>query len=397
MVSRSQTLGERESGTARLEEAVAAYRAALEERTRARVPLEWAMTQMNLGIALRTLGERESGTARLEEAVAAYRAALEENTRARVPLQWARTQMRPRHSQTPAGRATGRRWKKTLARACRSNGPDAETSASRSRHSASARAARRGWRRRSRPIGRRWKNALARACRSQWAMTQMNLGIALRTLGERESGTARLEEAVAAYPGGAGRKHSRARAAPMGQDADRTLASRSQTLGTRESGTARLEEAVAAYRAALEENTRARVPLEWAMTQQNLGNALRTLGTRESGTARLEEAVAAYRAALEERTRARVPLQWALTQTNLGHALRALGERESGTARLEEAVAAFRAALEENTRARVPLAMGPDAAEPRHRAPDTRRARERHGAAGGGGYGLPGGAGGMHP
>lgn len=35
------------------------------------------MTQNNLGIALRALGERESGTARLQEAVGAYRAALE--------------------------------------------------------------------------------------------------------------------------------------------------------------------------------------------------------------------------------------------------------------------------------------------------------------------------------
>jgi len=34
-------------------------------------------------------GERESGTARLEQAVTAYRAALEEHTRERVPLQWA--------------------------------------------------------------------------------------------------------------------------------------------------------------------------------------------------------------------------------------------------------------------------------------------------------------------
>ena len=71
-------MGERESGTARLDEAVAAYREALKERTRERVPLEWAMTQNNLGNALRTLGERESGTARLDEAVAAYRAALKE-------------------------------------------------------------------------------------------------------------------------------------------------------------------------------------------------------------------------------------------------------------------------------------------------------------------------------
>jgi hypothetical protein len=34
--------------------------------------------QNNLGVALSGLGERESGTARLEEAVVAYRAALEE-------------------------------------------------------------------------------------------------------------------------------------------------------------------------------------------------------------------------------------------------------------------------------------------------------------------------------
>ena len=127
------------------------------------------------------------------------------------------------------------------------------------------------------------------------------------------------------------------------------------TLGERESGTGKLTEAVAAYRAALEERTRDRVPLDWAMTQINLGIALSRLGERESGTARLEEAVAAYRAALEERTRDRVPLDWAATQMNLGIALATLGERESGTARLEEAVAAYRAALEERTRDRVPL------------------------------------------
>ena len=45
-------------------------------RTRERVPLAWATTQSNLGNALATLGERESGTARLEGAVKAYTAAL---------------------------------------------------------------------------------------------------------------------------------------------------------------------------------------------------------------------------------------------------------------------------------------------------------------------------------
>jgi hypothetical protein len=64
-------LGERESGTERLEKAIAAYLEALQERTRERVPLDWAMSQQNLGNALWSLGERESGTDRLEQAVAA--------------------------------------------------------------------------------------------------------------------------------------------------------------------------------------------------------------------------------------------------------------------------------------------------------------------------------------
>ncbi len=82
-----------------------------------------------------------------------------------------------------------------------------------------------------------------------------------------------------------------------------------------------LEQAVAAYGEALKEYTRERVPLDWAMIQNNLGNALRRLGERESGTARLEEAVAAYEEALQERTRERVPLDWAATKNNLGLAL----------------------------------------------------------------------------
>jgi hypothetical protein len=43
---------------------------------------------------------------------------------------------------------------------------------------------------------------------------------------------------------------------------------------------------------------------------------------------------------LKERTRARVPLDWATTQDNRGNALLRRGERESGMARLEQALAA---------------------------------------------------------
>ena len=85
-------LGERERGPERLEQAVAAYTEVLKERTRERVPLDWAATQNNLGAALATLGEREGRPERLEQAVAAYTEALKERTRERVPLKWAATQ-----------------------------------------------------------------------------------------------------------------------------------------------------------------------------------------------------------------------------------------------------------------------------------------------------------------
>ena len=45
---------------------MAAYTEALKERTRERVPLDWATTQNNLGAALSALGERESRAERLE-------------------------------------------------------------------------------------------------------------------------------------------------------------------------------------------------------------------------------------------------------------------------------------------------------------------------------------------
>ena len=109
--------------------------------------------------------------------------------------------------------------------------------------------------------------------------------------------------------------------------AQNNLGAALRTLGERESGTARLEEAVSAYRAALEERTRDRVPLDWAMTQNNLGNALYRLGEREGGTARLEEAVSAYRAALEEWTSEVAPHWHDLAEQNMARCLALVGQR----------------------------------------------------------------------
>jgi tetratricopeptide (TPR) repeat protein len=114
-----------------------------------------------------------------------------------------------------------------------------------------------------------------------------------------------------------------------------------------------LHKAVFAFRQALTVITRERVPLDWAMTQNNLGTALAVLGERGDDAA-LNAAVTAYREALTVLTRERVPLDWAMTQNNLGTALAVLGERGDDAA-LREAVTAYREALEVRTRERVPL------------------------------------------
>jgi hypothetical protein len=57
--------------------AIRIWKLALADVSRADNSADWARTQNNLGVALETLGARESGTARLEAAVAAYDGALE--------------------------------------------------------------------------------------------------------------------------------------------------------------------------------------------------------------------------------------------------------------------------------------------------------------------------------
>ena len=190
--------------------------------------------------------------------------------------------------------------------------------------------------------------------RSEWARIQNNLGAALRTLGEREDGTERLEQAVTVY--NAALEVVTREDVPLDWAAiQNNLGVALASLGEREEGTERLERAVTAYNAALEVATRERVPFDWVRIQNNLGVVLRTLGEREEGTERLEQAVTAYNAALEVATRERVPFDWARIQNNLGNALATLGEREEGTERLEQAVTAYNAALEVRTREDVPL------------------------------------------
>ena len=81
------------TGDARLyEEAIAAYRQALEVYTRDARPEDWAMAQNNLGCALDSFADQTGDVKRYEEAIATYRLALEVQTRDAMPVDWAMVQ-----------------------------------------------------------------------------------------------------------------------------------------------------------------------------------------------------------------------------------------------------------------------------------------------------------------
>ena len=156
-------------------------------------PQLWAATLIDIGRANWELGIRAEGPAfhrYLTAAVKAFHQALEVYTREQLPQDWAMTQnnlgvalRRPGHSHRRGGGArtcwrrpsppTARPWKCAPASSCRSTGPRRRTTwglRCRSRAFGPAgRRARSCWRRPSPPTARPWKCAPASSCRRDWA------------------------------------------------------------------------------------------------------------------------------------------------------------------------------------------------------------------------------------
>ena len=230
------TLGQREQSTVRLKAAVLVYEAALIERTKISLPLEWAKTQNNLGNTLHALGDREEGTSYLEAAVTAFSAALSERTREHDPIGWARVQ-------------------NNLGRTLRNLG------------------VREGNPVRLAAAVLAYNNALSERSRSRapqsWAMTQNNLGNALRDLGEFETNAFRVELAISAYKA-ALEVRTQAEMPLAWAQTKNNLGKALLIIDRCEARTARLVEAQTVLSEALIERSRDRVPLDWADTQINL-------------------------------------------------------------------------------------------------------------------------------
>ena len=158
-------LGNRIADAARLREAIGIYRTVTAVLPNDQAPLAAAISN-NLANALTSLGAREGDAAALDEAVAIYRSLLTPGLRQTAPLDWARI-------------------KDHLGLGLAAQG-QSETSTARLEEAVAD-----------------YRSALEERRRDNvsldWAVTEKNLGVALATLGQREPGTARLEDAAAAF------------------------------------------------------------------------------------------------------------------------------------------------------------------------------------------------------
>uniref|UniRef100_UPI0035C9E925 CHAT domain-containing tetratricopeptide repeat protein n=1 Tax=uncultured Nostoc sp. TaxID=340711 RepID=UPI0035C9E925 len=294
-----------------IETAIAAYNQVLEIYTRDAFPLEWANIQNNLGLAYRNRikGERVEN---IELAIAAYNQALEIYTRDTFPLDWAFTQNNL--GLVYFNRIKGEKAENLeLAIAAYNQALEIYT-------------------RDAFPL--------------DWAFTQNNLGNAYLLKGEKVEN---LELAIAAY-NQALEIYTRD-AFPLDWARTQNNLGNAHLYRIKGEKAENLEQAIAAYNQALEIYTRDAFPLDWAFTQNNLGNAYLLKGEKAEN---LEQAIAAYNQALEIYTRDAFPLDWAFTQNNLGNAYwnRIKGERAEN---LETAIAAYNQALEIYTRDAFPI------------------------------------------
>jgi hypothetical protein len=81
--------------------------------------------------------------------------------------------------------------------------------------------------------------------------------------------------------------------------------------------------------------------MEWAATMNNPGTALHKLGSREEQPQHLIAAIEAYQQALEEWTRERGAVTWAMTTANLAGARKALAELTGDVDQVHAALSDF--------------------------------------------------------
>ena len=258
-------LGRQDSGTAKLDEALALFTKALQLRDRKGAPYEWAATQNHLGNAIGSLGQRQQDIELLERAAATFESALE----------------MPASNAEPEARAS---LLSNLAAVLQTLGRLKQDAELLSRAVQAYKSALSTWSPERKPL--------------YWAATKANLGSALRLLGEQSEDSALFDQSIDAYRDALSAR-TRDRMPREWSRTQNDLGAALQAAAQSKQDALLFGRAIAAYREALKEISREGEPMTWAQTTANLGVARRKYAEYNLDVDSSRRAVADIRMAID--------------------------------------------------------------------------------------------------
>jgi len=362
-----------EIGTIRLEKAaymkiaIKSFEEALKVRTLERFPMQYAITQINLGNAYRTLAEVEDKAENCKRAIKAHEESLIVFTLERFPKYYAA-------NQNDLGNAYG-----ILA--------EVEDRAENCKRAIKVfeealkvytlKRSPRGYAITHNNLGNAYRTLAevedkAENCKKaikaheeslivftlersprDYAATQNNLGIVYQTLAEEEDRIENCKKAIEFFE-----KAFKVRTLEHFQ---RDYAATQNSLGNTYRLLAEVEDkaenckkAIKSHEESLKIRTLEHFPMDYAATQNNLGNAYRTLAEVEHKAENCKKAIKSFGGALKVYILERFPIQYAYTQSNLGIAYIRLAEVEDKAGNCKKAIKAFEEALKVFTKQESP-------------------------------------------
>lgn len=188
----------------------------------------------------------------------------------------------------------------------------------------------------------------------EWPRCMARWGEALSTLGDIYDEFAQTENALKQYNDAANKVEaaltmiSQSDAPALWVATQERLASILSKIGTTTSNKDTLQDVVSLREAALKMRNRTSDPVKWALAETSLANSIDDLGRLSGDPSYLERSITMRREALTELSRERSPMAWAYALRNLGQALVQQSQKDSGTdtKRLEEAAEAFEKSFE---------------------------------------------------
>jgi tetratricopeptide (TPR) repeat protein len=300
--------------------AIKSFKEALKVRTLKRSPMDYGITQNNLGVAYKTLAEVENTANNLKKAIKACEEALKVRTLERFPMDYGITQ-------NNLGAAY-----ETLA--------EVENTANNCKKAIKS-----------------FKEALKvrtlKRSPMDYGITQNNLGAAYETLAEVENTANNCKKAIAACEEAL--KVRTLERFPMDYGiTQNNLGAAYKTLAEVETKAENCKKAIKAFEEALKVRTLERFPMDYGITQNNLGVAYETLAEVENTANNCKIAITACEEALKVRTIEHFPMQYGTTQNNLGFAYRTLAEVEAKAENCKKATKAYQEALKVFTKEEFP-------------------------------------------